>query len=155
MIFSWKFWQNQLFLENIPPPKCCYSASFGILSACLYRLEDILIRFLTAAKFGSSNTSNKEQLKSRDWKNSSDRESLWQANINKGGKDGFYTRLLSSWPLGKILIISWKYRQNQLFSENIPPQMLLFRIFWYILDQYWYIFLAKNGISKFSIFPPL
>ena len=27
--------------------------------------------------------------------------------------------------------------KNQLFLENTPPQMLLFRSFWYTLDQYW------------------
>ena len=33
--------------------------------------------------------------------------------------------------------------------------MLLFHIFWYTLDQYLLIFLAKNGISKFLDFLPL
>ena len=28
--FSWKYWQNRLFIENIPP-KCCNSSSFVIL----------------------------------------------------------------------------------------------------------------------------
>ena len=30
MIILWKYWQNQLSLGNIPP-KCSYSASFGVL----------------------------------------------------------------------------------------------------------------------------
>ena len=55
----------------------------------------------------------------------------------------------------KIINISCKYWQNQLFLGNIPPKMLLFCIFCYTLDQYWSIFLAKNGISNFSIVPPI
>ena len=41
------------------------------------------------------------------------------------------------------------------FLGNIPPKILLICIFWYTLDQYWYIFLAKIGISNLSVFPPL
>ena len=36
-----------------------------------------------------------------------------------------------------------------------PPQMLLFCIFWYTLDQYWSIFLAKNKIYFFFSFPSI
>ena len=42
------------------------------------------------------------------------------------------------------MIFSLKYRQNELFLENIPPQMLLFRIFWYTLEEYWVDFSAKK-----------
>ena len=48
-----------------------------------------------------------------------------------------------------------KILKNQLFFLKTYPQMLLFCIFWYAVDPYWYICLAKNWISKFSFPPPI
>ena len=46
-----------------------------------------------------------------------------------------------------------KIKTKSTFIRKYTPQMLLFRIFWYFLDNYWLIFLAKNWISKFSDLP--
>ena len=65
----------------------CHESGF-LHYACLHRLEDVLIRFLTAAKFDSNNTDTKLALKNHDWKNVKDRESLWRTR--EGKKDGFF-----------------------------------------------------------------
>ena len=39
------------------------------------------------------------------------------------------------------------------FFRKYTPQMLLFHIFLYMLDQYWYIFPAKMGFKNFQFFP--
>ena len=53
------------------------------------------------------------------------------------------------------MIFSGKYRQIEHFLENIPSQMLLLRIFWYTLDQFWPVFLANNGKIKIFMFSPI
>ena len=51
------------------------------------------------------------------------------------------------------MICSWKYWKKYTFLRKYTPQMLLFRIFWYTLDQCWKIFWPKMGFKNFMIFP--
>ena len=45
-----------------------------------------------------------------------------------------------------------KYWPNRKKLRIIPPKMLLFCFFWYVLVPYWFILLVKKSISKLSAF---
>ena len=59
---------------------------------------------------------------------------------------------LSTWENHDFIFLMKIYTKSTFLRKHSPP-MLIFRIFWYTLDQYWWIVLVENGISKFSDFP--